>query len=274
MGWAATPLGTSFAALAAANSRMPVHAGPPPAADPDGSWWSLAAYLADDGTALDSSIDRIGAFYGVPRRAAVAYFSRWWAMWAAAVAVFPLVHDRRTFLPRAEHLWLRHADWVDGVAVTAAPALVLTGDLGAADADVVADEDALRRRAMTWLVELAAPMVDALGRRATIAARQHWAAVADGIAEACVLAGESTGERDAAWAECEALLDLASPPLQLRPRRFVLDHDGAIEASVVKVQCDLAYLDGKVPRHFCVPCPIVKDDERRLRLIDERLHPH
>lgn len=273
MEWAATPLGSSFAALAAADPLLPVLAGPPPVADADGTWTTLAAYLADDGAAIDASVARISAFYRTPTRAAVAYFSRWWASRVAHVAVFPLVHDRRTFLPAADELWLRHAEWVDGVAVTDPRALVLDGD-PATGAEVVAGEAELRRRAVAWLVALSAPVIEALCRRATIAERQHWAAVADGIAEACVLAGESTGDRDAAWAIGEDLMDLASPPLRLRPRRFVLDHDGVVEASVVKVQCDLAYLDGQVPRHFCVPCPIVKDDERRLRLIDERLHPH
>lgn len=275
MNWEATPLGASFTALAAASPRLPVIAGRPPA-DPDGTWVSLAEYGSADGLALDQSVAAISKFYGVGHRVAVAYFSRWWASRVAHVIVFPLVRDQRVFLPVADELWLRLCEWVDGVAMGHPRALVLAGDPAATspEAELVGDETMLHRRAVERLLELGAPMIETLCRQATIAERQHWAAVADGIGEACILAGEATGNRDHAWQISEQLIDLASPPLRLRPRRYVLDHDGIVEAAVVKAQCDLAYMNGCLPRHYCLPCPIVKDDERRLRLIDEREHPH
>jgi hypothetical protein len=274
MTWDSTALGASVRALAGASALLPVRTGRPPRHDGEGEWTTVAEYV--EGPALDATIERIADLYGTPPRVAVAYFSRWWASRAAHAVAFPLVRDRRAFVPHPDELWLRHAGWIDGLALERPRALVLADDPGAGTdgATTVATDAELRRRAMQALVDLAAPMVDALCRRARISERQHWASIADGIAEACVLAGESTGERERAWAACEELLALATPPLHIRPRRFVLDHDGEVEVAVVKVQCDLAYLDGRSPKHFCLPCPIVKDAERRARMIEQRLHPH
>ncbi|MGH9246045.1 MAG: hypothetical protein ACRD29_17350 [Acidimicrobiales bacterium] len=206
-----------------------------------GSWISVADLTAADGAALVARHGAISARFGQGQRdVGAAYLMAWIAKAVAHPVAWSWLVDGLAPSLVPDEVALREYDggWFDALAV------------GTVDADVGSGGELSGR-----LVDLLAPMVEALRPRAPIGYRGLWGAVADAIAAGTAHAAIHGGRPDspAVLRAGAAIVEAARPPLPRHPGFTTVTLAGRPTVIARRSVCCLAYKTGM---QFCTTCPV------------------
>jgi hypothetical protein len=250
-------------------------------------WVRLDRLMADD-RALDAwYAAELGATARGHRDLAGALIAYRLAGSLAELVVGTTLDQRRSLPLGPGSIGLRFGDAarLDEVSVSAPVVVVAPDDrdAGAAGATVVEPPDVagqLRHVAVEALVDVFAPVVDAVRARAPFGRRGMWGTLADHVAEVAVRrARERDADVQAAWEAASVLLDdlaTVQPHARTRPRRQVVASRRGPQVVVAKGTCCLVYKAGapvgdrgaaarRIAPDACSSCPLRPELDRARR---------
>ena len=184
---------------------------PPAGVTRDGGRWHSLRDLGADGSVLAGQMRAFVASSGCPPETAATHMAGWVTGSFIRLLVFAYREERRLPLLTAEGTALRldPDGWFDGLAV-GEPALAVRPGDPLAGTPGVAVTSTLDRRLADLILDLSAPLVDALRGVSRLGRRTAWAIVSDTVMSA--FAGElPPGPAKDAAAEADRLLTGAGP---------------------------------------------------------------
>ena len=153
-------------------------------------------------------------------------------------------------------------DWdggdVPGRLTTCGAFTALPGDPAASLAErTVADDEALAAALHAALVQVVAPLVEALGRRGPLGERVLWLSASDTIAGGMLWLGELLGQEDLAAREAERLIRTPARHCVAARRGRTYSCDLGSRTVHVRASCCLSWrLDGG---SWCLTCPVLDE---------------
>jgi hypothetical protein len=229
----------------------------------------VASLCAPDNPALDEQLAIMGREYRTDNAEVLTrFFLRGFAYYLASSTVGPFVQDRRVPALALDTVGMTFGSWggPDAVILRHSRYFCLHTDAAALhpDAIPVPDVATLRLRLREGLVDVCAPLIDALRGRARIGARAMWVMVAESCAGVLVDAlPAATPEREAR-AEVSALIGEPTSPLRAKPEILALAAQERRGLAMLGNDCCCNF---RLPdADYCDNCPHRPREERLAAL--------